>query len=270
MRKSVVVSDGTFECNTAPIQGDFEYVSRLAADTGFEALQMTVLDPAKIDIKDTKDILDKYGLKVSSIATGTSYSIDGLSIGSGDELIRLRAVNRMKEYIDVATQLDKAFVIIGAIRGLTTDANSKEQFQKQLNRSIGQILDYASKKDITIIFEHMNKSIADTYLTVNDVADYIRKFSSPHLKLQLDSFHLNLEGEDVYSAIVNNDDILAQFDISDNNRMAPDGNHYDFRPIIMALREINYDKYLVFEYRSSPPSKSALEGLKYIQGLINN
>ena len=50
--------------------------------------------------------------------------------------------------------------------------------------------------------------------------------------------------------------------------MAPDGKHFDFSLLMKALKEIDYQDYLVFEYRPAPPQNAAKAGLTYIRQLM--
>src|SRR5690606_14842938 len=110
VKKSVVYADGTFDCLTAPLQGNLEEVAQIAAKIGYDALQLTINEPAKQNAEEIRDTLRMYNLSVSSIATGLSYTKEGLCIGSKDEDNRKKSVQRMKEYIDLAYILDKAKV----------------------------------------------------------------------------------------------------------------------------------------------------------------
>ena len=269
MKKSVVYADGTFDCITAPLQGKLEEVARIAAKIGYEALQLTIYEPAKQNAEDIRKTLKKYNLSVSSIATGLSYTKGGLCIGSRDEDNRKKAVQRMKEYIDLAYILDKAKVGIGTIRGWTTDASNREEYNHQLYKSMKEILSYAAERDVFILLEQMNHNLTDVFVKVEEAAEYVRQFKSNYLKLQLDSMHLYYENEDGYTSIIKYKDLIGQVDISDADRMCPDGDHFDFSSFMQALKEINYKEYLVFEYRMTPPDNAALVGIDYITKLIN-
>ncbi len=100
-------------------------------------------------------------------------------------------------------------------------------------------------------------------------AEYIRSFRSPALRLQLDSIHLHTNGElDFYPKILALEGLVGQVDISDVDRMAPDGTHFDFPLFVRALKEIGYQDYLVSEFRAAPPANAAQAGLDYIRTLL--
>ena len=97
----------------------------------------------------------------------------------------------------------------------------------------------------------------------------IRSWSSPALRLQVDSIHLHTNGEtDFYQGLLKAGDLIGQVDISDVDRMAPDGRHFDFPLLIQALKETGFQDYLVFEFRANPPADAAKAGLDYIRALL--
>lgn len=268
MKYSAVISDGTFPCNTAVLQGDLKEVIKEAAEIGYDAVQLTVNDPSEVDRKLILDEIDKYGLRVSALATGRIYSVDGLSLGSKDEANRTSCVERMKGHIDLARELDGSMVIIGGVRGWSRDADSLEEYHKQFDKSIAEIVEYAEKEKIVVILEALNGEESDIYISIRDTAAYIRKVNSPSFKLQLDTMHMLNENEEIYQQILDNGDILAQLDISGQDRSCPDGDKYDYPLVIKALKEINFQGYLAFEYKAEPPSNAAKKGLDYIRKLL--
>lgn len=265
---SAIVSDGTFPCNTAVLQGDIYDVVRQAAEIGYEAVQLTVNNPIDIDVDNILKATNQYNIKVSSLATGRMYTIDGLSLGSGDEHIRQKCVSRMKEHVDIAERLGGAMVIVGAVRGWSTDAASWKEYHNQFDRSIKEIIDYASEHNIAVILEANDHLETDIYINLAETAEYIRSFNSPYFKLHLDTMHMFYENEEIYQQILDNHDIIAQIDISGEDRTCPDGEKYDYPLVMKALKDIDYQGYLAFEYKPEPPRNASKIGFDYIKGLL--
>ena len=131
------------------------------------------------------------------------------------------------------------------------------------------IVEKAEEVGIEVVLEAISKIDSDAYCFITETADYIRSFHSPALKLQLDSIHLHTNGElDFYDALIAAGDLVGQVDISDVDRMAPDGKHFDFPLFMKALHEVNYKDYLIFEYRAAPPENAAKAGLEYIRAFL--
>lgn len=269
MKTSVVVADGTFSTNTAPLLGTIEDVARQAAQLGYDSISITVNRPEDVETARILAACRQYGLAVSGLATGRIYTVDGFSLGSGDEANRSEAVRRMLAHADLCAQLGGAKLIIGAIRGWTKDAGGREPYERQFRRSMEAIVAKAEAVGIQVVFEAISRIDSDAYCSIAETAQYIRSFHSPALKLQLDSIHLHTNGEtDFYPEILKAGDLVGQVDISDVDRMAPDGEHFDFPLFLKALKEVHYQDYLVFEYRAEPPANAAQVGLEYIRKLM--
>lgn len=269
MKTSAVWADGTFSSNTAPLMGPLEDCARQASELGFDALSLTVNRPGELQADYVLDILNRFGLKASGLATGRAYTVDGLGLGMADEARRRAAVDRMLAHAELCAQLGGAKLIIGAVRGWTRDAGGRERYEQLLRASLEEILTRAESLGIQVAFEAISRIDSDAYCTISETAAFIRSFHSSALRLQLDSIHLHNNQESrFYEDILQAGDLVGQVDISDVDRMAPDGAHFDFPLLMKALKEIGYQDYLVFEYRSAPPEQAAKAGLAYIQSLM--
>lgn len=264
MQMCVVVADGKLPSVTAPLQGPVEETFHQAAEIGFNAVQLTVNRPSEVDVRAVLQAADQFNLKVASLATGRGYTVDHLCLGSGDEENRCSAVQRMKEHVKLSTQLGNPFVVVGAIRGWSNDSPTKDIYIEQFTRSFEELLPYAERHGITIILEANDHLETDMYLDPKETADFIREFRSPAFKLHLDTMHLWNEKIENCDCIYEQRDLIAQVDISDAYRMAPDGEHYNFPRCLKALHEIGFNGPLVFEYRPSPPNRAAKIGFDYI------
>lgn len=269
MKTSVVIADGTFETNTAPLLGPIEDVFQQATQLGYDAVSVTVNHPKDVDVAGIKAASEKYGVAVSGLATGRIYTVDGFTLGSADEANRQEAVSRMLGHAEICAQLGGAKLIIGAIRGWTKDAGGRENYEKQFRKSMETLVRRAEELGIKIVMEAISYIDSDAYCLIGETAEYIRSFNSPALQLQLDSIHIYNNGEtNFYEEILKAGDLVGQVDISDVDRMAPDGQHFDFPLLMKALHEVNYEEYLLSEYRAAPPENAAKAGLDYIRTLM--
>lgn len=269
MKTSVIISDGTFPCSTAPLQGNYRELFPAAAQIGYDAVQLTVNRPEDVDVSLLRSLMQAHGLSVSALATGMGYTVDGLSLGSGSESNRQQAVERMKGHIDLAWELGGAMVIIGAIRGRSSDAESPEAFLRQLHRSVDEVVAYAESKKIVVILEANDHFETDAYITIQDTARYIRSLNSPYFRLHLDTMHMLYEHEEIHGQILDNADILVQVDISGDGRSCPGPEGYDYPAVIQALKEAGFQGYLAFEFQPAPPENAAQAGYQYIRSLLD-
>lgn len=267
-RTSVVAAPASLVNAPAPLKGTITETIRNAASIGYDAVQFQIRNPLEFNLEEALAALNTYKIKVSAIATGLAYTLDHISLGHKDEAIRQAAVERMKEHMDLAVKLGGADVGIGTIRGSYSDSNSKEEYTKQYRKSLSECIDYAEKKRIRIVHEAIGRTDCEVLRTIEENLSLIQSFSSPYFRLQIDSYHMDLEESDFYSAVLKAKGLVAQADISDIQRGVPDGKHFDFPKYLKVLKEIDYQDYLVFEYKSVGDGiAEATAGLKYIRNL---
>jgi sugar phosphate isomerase/epimerase len=267
-KMSVVTAPAGLANAPAPLKGTLEETIGNAARIGFDAVQLTIGRPAEFDLAAARAALAAHRIRVSGIATGGAYAIDGLSLGHGDETTRRRAVARMGEFIDLAKALGGADVVIGLIRGRFADADGKPHFMAQYRRSLADCIAHAERQGIRLVHEAIGRTDSDVLRTVRENLELLAEFPSPAFRLQIDTHHMNLEETDFRPAVLAARGVLAQVDISDIGRRCPDGLHFDFPALIAALRQIDYRDHLVFEYAATGDGVAeAAAGLAYIRSL---
>jgi len=102
----------------APIllQGEIAKVFALAAELGYDGVELHLRQPGDIDWAATRKLLTDYGLGVPTLGTGMAAGQDGLTFADPDPEIRRMAVERVKEHIGLAGHLGSA-VTIGLLSG---------------------------------------------------------------------------------------------------------------------------------------------------------
>lgn len=143
----------------------------------------------------------------------------------------------MCDHVDLAEKLGGAMVIIGAIRGRYADAPSEVIYYQQFHKSMEELIPYAEKKRIVIIFEANDHLETDAYISIKDTAEYIRECGSPCFRLQLDTMHMLYEHEECYQQVLDCADILAQVDISGRDRTCPADGEFPYDQVLKALKE---------------------------------
>lgn len=267
MKTSVVIADGTFPTATAPLLGSVEAVFSQAAQLGYDAVSVTVNHPDDVEVEAILFAMERYGIKVSGLATGRICGADGFSISSADEINRTEAVNRMLGHLDICKKLD-AKLIIGTVRGRVAVAGDWQTYEKQFRKSMAVILEKAERLGVKVMLEAMSELDGDTYQTIAEAGECVRSFRSPALQLQIDTMHIAYNQEDFVSGIRTYGDLLGQVDISDPERMAPGGVLFHFPALIDVLKEVGFEGYLLSEFRTAPPENSAKLGLDYIKSLL--
>lgn len=267
MKLSVtIVTDASM---SAPVllRGSYFKTIKKAAKIGYKGVEIHLSDPEEVEQDAIYDYCKKYSIKISSLGTGSSYSRDGLSLSSINEETRKSAVNRIISHIDFASRM-KSKVIIGLMRGLKKENESYKKFKKNLKKSLLECLDYAEKKEVSLVLEAINRFECDTFNTLKETGDFIKGFSSDKLKLHIDTFHMNIEERNINQSIIEYGDLIDHVHFADSNRWYPGQGHFDFSETVTALREIGYNGYIAIECLPLPgPEQAAVGAYNYCKNL---
>ena len=220
-------------------------------------------DKEKYEPKKVKKMLKKYGLEVSSIAGMYLWKEEiKRDLASSDKKIREQTIVYLFKCIDYAYLVGAKLVIVvpTAVSKLAPSISKKEDWKNSV-KAVQEVAKYAEKKDILLAIEPINRY--ETYLvnSVQDALYYAREVNSSHVKIMADTFHMNIEERDIPEAIRIAGSNLINVHIADSNRCSVGRGHINFKALIKALKEINYQYALTLE--PLPPVSDpylALEG----------
>lgn len=268
MKYSAIISDGTFQSVTAVLQGPLSKILPKAAEIGYDAVQLTIAKPGDYDIPALKRLLSENGLCVTALATGRIYTVEGLGMGSGDESVRRACVSRLALLTDLCAELGGAGLIIGACRGLVSDAASPELYFAQFERSLAETSAYAGKAAVPVLLELIDHNESDAFCKLAPTQELITRIGAPNLHLYLDTMHLYCENEDIPAMLRKLGGEIPQVDISGEGRICPIDSRIDFSAAMSALKESGFDGTLAFEINPNARADAAEESLNYIKGLM--
>lgn len=239
-----------------------------ASELGYDGVEISLRDAKEINYSWLKKILLKLNLKVYGIATGQTYYNDGFSLYNSQRDKRDKAIQRMKEHIDLANRLG-SIVIIGGIRGkLDTDL----AIERQLNsgkEAIREIAEYAYRHQVTLVLEAINRYETNIFNTLLQIKDFIEELKFSNLKILADTFHMNLEEVSYRQALLEVKDQIGYIHFADSNRLAPGWGHIDFKEIINVLKEINFKGPVGIEVLPLPEDlKATQQGIVFLKKFI--
>ena len=250
-------------------QEDWVNKAKVLSYLGYDGIELSIRDPRQIKITNIEMVLSRYALKLAAIGTGQIFNDDGLSLSSSKKNIRQKAIKRIKSNIDIAKAFD-SLVIIGLARGKSNGIQDRnDSYRKSLLESFRQLCDYASKRNVTIAIEPINRYEVSFLNNVGEAVRFISEVKCSCLRILLDTFHMNIEEKDFIAPISQAGRLVSYVHLSDNNRLCPGRGHIDFKEIISALKKIKYKGYLSAEILPMPSFKScAKEFHNYVERLI--
>jgi len=126
------------------------------------------------------------------------------------------------------------------------ETDKRPYFDRSIS-SMKEAIKMAEDNDVFFNVEVVNRFEQFLLNTVDEALSYVQAVGSPHAKILLDTFHMNIEEDFVSGAILKAGDKLGHLHIGENNRMPPGYGHIPWTEIGAALRQINYQGHLVME-----------------------
>ena len=228
-----------------PIERSIERVARL----GYDAIEL-VGEPAQYDGPRVRKLAADAGIAVSSISSMYTADRDLCHPEPGR---RRTAVDYVRAVADLAAAAGAATIIVAPSAVMKTVGLAPPADEwKWATDSIREGGEYAASIGVDVSLEPWNRY--ETYF-LNRLEQAVELWRATGLRnggVMGDTFHMNIEEASISDALRGAKGLLNHVHLADSNRAVAGRGHTDFRPILQALRDIEYDGYLSFEVM--PPS----------------
>ncbi len=259
LKKSFVVSTQLTNFNAVALKSNLKENLHRLSKLGFEGVELAVRNPAEIDINNIKKTVDAYNLEITAIGTGQAWGDEGLSFTEPELEIRKKAVERIKLHIKTFADI-KAQIIIGLIRGLNRTGLPEAQVMDWMVKSFQECADFASNyPGVVLALEPINRYETSLINSVSDALGFLELVSRDNVKILIDTFHMNIEEPDIIQSIKKARKNISHVHFADSNRWAPGWGHINFKEIIQALKEIEYEGYISAEIMAKPTPETCAE-----------
>lgn len=255
--------------NQEKILNKFIYLCDFLKPLSFEGIELDLLEPEKINFKKINEIKDSYEMEIPALGTDRIYIRLGYSLGHSDEQKRKNAIERIKNYIELAQKFQSK-VIIGLIRGRYNFESSAKKEKLNIITSLKECCRFAENNNIILLFEPINQFEIDSFNTISESVSLLEEIGSDHLKLLINSYHTYLEEDPLYIWEYMKDNIhyVAHLHLADDNRRAPGTGHFDFRTFLNIFKDSGYHDFISIETIMKPSfedvAKEASDFLKLI------
>ena len=185
-----------------PLCGDVCEALRYAKEIGLDGIEIHGREYEFTDeqVGRIKECCSELDMKVAAVVTGRVYTQTGLSLADPVSERRSWVVEQVKRYIDVAASL-KTDVVIGWVKGRFSTDNPPSLYYHLLTESMKELDAYSGGKCVRLVVEVINRYEVDCFITARETLDYIEGNGLEHTYLHLDTFHMNMEEDDMGEAI---------------------------------------------------------------------
>lgn len=226
----------------------FPYISKVSK-LGFDILE--IAGGGLADLPDDQVIRLRDEAKRCSVTLTVCIGLPAqYDVSSENEEIRQAGIAYMKRLID-KTNLVGARQIGGIVYAYWPVDYGKPVNKAAVReisiRSVQELADYALSKDVTLTLETVNRFEQFLFNDAAEATQFVKDVNRENVKVMLDSFHMNIEEDSFYDAIVSTGSYLGHFHIGEPNRKVPGKGRIPWDEIGRALRDIGYDGTVVME-----------------------
>ena len=205
---------------------------------GYAGVEIPIFDTNTKTWESWKKKLDELELdRVAITINGPEYQQI-----SADASIRKSTLERNKRAIDCAAVIGSELLAgpFHSALGVFTGKSATEQERAWAKENLFALAEYAQQYGIVLGLEYLNRFESYLVTTTEELIQLVDEINHPNCKLMFDSFHANIEEQDIAAAIKKMAHRLVYVQLSENDRGILGRGHVDFKSILLALEEIEY------------------------------
>jgi D-psicose/D-tagatose/L-ribulose 3-epimerase len=226
-----------------------------AARSGYDYVEIALLDPWKVDIAMTRDLLAEYGVRAHASLglspTTDVTSTDASIIAKGDEL--LRKATDVLHGLGGTELCGVLYCSLGKYPGPASRENRANSVA-----AMQRLSDYAADKGINVNLEVVNRYETNIMNTGIEGLAFLDEVNRPNTFIHLDTYHMNIEEDGMEKSVIAAGDKLGFVHIGESHRGYLGSGNVDFDTFFAALKKINYQGPITFESFSSAVVDPAL------------
>ena len=215
-----------------------------AAEAGYEGVEISLVAGLDVGVDRMASTARSLGLDVLC-STGLSPAMD---ISSPDASVRRAGVDHLRRCLDDSARLGSP--ILGGVTYATWMGfpdGDHDGYRQRSAAALHEVAGYASALGIDICLEVLNRFETFMFNTVAGCLEFIDMVDHPSVKVELDTFHMNMEEDDLAEAVRLAGSRIGHVQVAANNRRAPQYGHIDWASFSEALDEAGYEGWVVFE-----------------------
>ena len=230
-------------------EGDFCHYVRKVKSLGFDVLELgagALAEMTRPQLQAIADTAHEEGITLTyCIGLPPQYDVS-----SPDEQVRLEGVRYVGKLLDILRFMGGdtlGGILYACWPAVEMSYDRKQVMREQSLRSVRELAKKAEDCGVNYCLEIVNRFEQCLLNTAEEGVAFAREVDSPAVKLLLDTFHMNIEEDDIGDAIRTAGSLLGHFHIGECNRKVPGRGHMPWDTIAAALRDIGYRGHVVME-----------------------
>lgn len=225
-------------------QEGLEHALRKSAEHGYRTIEFAYLRPERFDLDRLARLAQSLDVEIG-VTMGLPLARD---VSSEDPAVVAAGVAMLTDALRAVRDIGG-----NKLGGILYSAHTK--YDRQPSRkgwdnsvaAIAKTADLARDCGVDLVLEVVNRFESNLLNTAAQGLKFIAETGSSHVRLHLDTFHMNIEEANPAAAIRLAGDRIGYFHIGESNRGYLGDGVIDFDPIFDALLDIGYARDIVFE-----------------------
>ena len=228
--------------------GDYLYFANKVRSLGFDILEIGAGDLLTMSDKDLGNLnalASDIGLEIcSNIGPPKKYDV-----ASTDPAVRAAGIDFLSGIMKRMSLVDSKYLIGVTYTYWPNDYSDldKPSIWARGVESVKTLGKVAEDLGVFLCLEVVNRFETLVLNTAEEAVQFSSEVNSPNVKILLDTFHMNIEEDNIPDAIRLAGDKLAYMHVGEGNRKVPGQGHLPWADIGKALRDIGFEGRIVME-----------------------
>jgi D-psicose/D-tagatose/L-ribulose 3-epimerase len=214
-------------------------------EQGLDGFEIPMFDPASLATADIRRAFEADDLECTICAILPA----GINPISADPSVRKKSFAHLLQCVETTAELGAHLMggpLYAPIGYLPERRRNRDEWNWAVEafQALGDALD---ANEMTLSIEPVNRSETFFLTTASDAKAFCDAINHARVGVTIDTFHANIEEKSIAKAVQSLGHRLRHVHASENDRGLLGSGHVDFPEIVVALRQIAYDGYLMIE-----------------------
>lgn len=240
---------------------------RLAREAGFDGVDLRG-DLLQGQVAEAARLVRETGLPVPTVYGRLRPPLVAKTLAErAESLAMLRS--RLRDAAQVGVRWLIVVPIFGAARITVQRGQGVEEIEEALLLTLlDELADEARQRGITIVLEPLNGHQTHLLTSPRKTAQLTRQLGDA-IGTMVDTYHMDLEGQDGAEEIAGAFDQLRLVHLSDRDRKLPGTGGLDFAPGLRELQSLRYTGWYGFECTGTFTAQQLQESVQYVRGCLD-
>lgn len=225
---------------------------------GLSAVEVPIFDPAALPVESVRAAFEAHDLDctVCAILPGQFNPI------SPDAQVRREAILHLTRCLKTAAAMGCKLLggpLFSPIGYLPDHRPTRQEWSCAVE-AFRALADVLENYDMNLAIEPVNRSETFFLRTGAEAKRLCQEIGNPRIGVTIDTFHANIEEQDIPNTIRSLDPCLRHIHASENDRGPLGRGHVPFPEIVSVLKAIGYDGYLMIEGFGYDPEETNAPG----------